>query len=165
MGPSWRATMDRNPSAPTTTRAPYISRFPFPVSRAVTPPTAPPSYTRPSTFTPSRTTAPAVSAAVRRIVSNRTRGSAKLNVSKRPVTPLPLGATTFIPVRCAGDAAATAVRRSEEHTSELQSRLHLVCRLLLEKKKKNTSSHWLRTDDNFTTGSTPSLVQSVTCTR
>src|SRR2546429_3055291 len=29
-----------------------------------------------------------------------------------------------------------AVLRSEEHTSELQSRLHLVCRLLLEKKKK-----------------------------
>src|SRR3989449_6505553 len=28
--------------------------------------------------------------------------------------------------------------RSEEHTSELQSRLHLVCRLLLEKKKKDT---------------------------
>src|SRR2546429_7362915 len=28
------------------------------------------------------------------------------------------------------------VDRSEEHTSELQSRLHLVCRLLLEKKKK-----------------------------
>src|SRR5687768_18233794 len=28
-------------------------------------------------------------------------------------------------------------RRSEEHTSELQSRLHLVCRLLLEKKNKN----------------------------
>src|SRR2546429_1397134 len=30
------------------------------------------------------------------------------------------------------------VGRSEEHTSELQSRLHLVCRLLLEKKKNNT---------------------------
>src|SRR2546429_3668292 len=29
------------------------------------------------------------------------------------------------------------VARSEEHTSELQSRLHLVCRLLLEKKKKH----------------------------
>src|SRR5215208_3550511 len=29
--------------------------------------------------------------------------------------------------------------RSEEHTSELQSRGHLVCRLLLEKKKRNTS--------------------------
>src|SRR6266498_4840880 len=31
---------------------------------------------------------------------------------------------------------ATVVVRSEEHTSELQSRPHLVCRLLLEKKKK-----------------------------
>src|SRR2546422_6408856 len=30
--------------------------------------------------------------------------------------------------------------RSEEHTSELQSRLHLVCRLLLEKKKKDMNS-------------------------
>src|SRR2546429_8425548 len=30
----------------------------------------------------------------------------------------------------------SAENRSEEHTSELQSRLHLVCRLLLEKKKK-----------------------------
>src|SRR5205809_3931694 len=39
----------------------------------------------------------------------------------------------------AGDAervAHTFGVRSEEHTSELQSRLHLVCRLLLEKKKK-----------------------------
>src|SRR2546429_1349690 len=33
--------------------------------------------------------------------------------------------------------------RSEEHTSELQSRLHLVCRLLLEKKKKSTSRYAL----------------------
>src|SRR2546422_7035143 len=32
------------------------------------------------------------------------------------------------------------VARSEEHTSELQSRLHLVCRLLLEKKKRTASS-------------------------
>src|SRR2546429_3730563 len=32
-------------------------------------------------------------------------------------------------------------QRSEEHTSELQSRLHLVCRLLLEKKKKE-SRRW-----------------------
>src|SRR2546422_5531235 len=30
------------------------------------------------------------------------------------------------------------VERSEEHTSELQSRLHLVCRLLLEKKKRSS---------------------------
>src|SRR3989449_7275142 len=34
--------------------------------------------------------------------------------------------------------------RSEEHTSELQSRLHLVCRLLLEKKKK--TDHEIMTD-------------------
>src|SRR3712207_7428853 len=34
---------------------------------------------------------------------------------------------------------AQLVRRSEEHTSELQSRQYLVCRLLLEKKKKYTS--------------------------
>src|SRR5205809_2845181 len=31
--------------------------------------------------------------------------------------------------------------RSEEHTSELQSRLHLVCRLLLEKKKQNNITY------------------------
>src|SRR3712207_8783449 len=35
-------------------------------------------------------------------------------------------------------AQALVHHRSEEHTSELQSRQYLVCRLLLEKKKKNT---------------------------
>src|SRR5438105_14742934 len=35
-----------------------------------------------------------------------------------------------------GAPAPSAARRSEEHTSELQSRVDLVCRLLLEKKKK-----------------------------
>src|SRR5438045_7329727 len=35
-----------------------------------------------------------------------------------------------------GRASRDLVRRSEEHTSELQSLRHLVCRLLLEKKKK-----------------------------
>src|SRR5690554_7574497 len=34
----------------------------------------------------------------------------------------------------------TTMTRSEEHTSELQSRPHLVCRLLLEKKKKNKTN-------------------------
>src|SRR5690348_17681241 len=34
-----------------------------------------------------------------------------------------------------------ALMRSEEHTSELQSPVHLVCRLLLEKKKKTTTHH------------------------
>src|SRR2546422_4914781 len=37
--------------------------------------------------------------------------------------------------------AKSITRRSEEHTSELQSRLHLVCRLLLEKKKKQTTNN------------------------
>src|SRR2546429_2551908 len=36
---------------------------------------------------------------------------------------------------------AYGTTRSEEHTSELQSRLHLVCRLLLEKKKKHNKKH------------------------
>src|SRR5438876_5866217 len=39
-----------------------------------------------------------------------------------------------------GVASHLARRRSEEHTSELQSPVHLVCRLLLEKKKKNTKT-------------------------
>src|SRR5690606_41106374 len=38
--------------------------------------------------------------------------------------------------RCAGPARRQLYPRSEEHTSELQSRENLVCRLLLEKKKK-----------------------------
>src|SRR3712207_8955496 len=37
------------------------------------------------------------------------------------------------------------LRRSEEHTSELQSRQYLVCRLLLEKKKKKQISHFVST--------------------
>src|SRR5687768_18007025 len=47
--------------------------------------------------------------------------------------------------RVDGDRSALRHRmtgvRSEEHTSELQSRLHLVCRLLLEKKKKARGRH------------------------
>src|SRR5690348_17882401 len=41
------------------------------------------------------------------------------------------------PVHLDGPRVDLAVRRSEEHTSELQSPVHLVCRLLLEKKKKH----------------------------
>src|SRR3989449_8459670 len=41
---------------------------------------------------------------------------------------------------CTGTTRSPAITaRSEEHTSELQSRLHLVCRLLLEKKKTEAS--------------------------
>src|SRR5690625_6019532 len=42
--------------------------------------------------------------------------------------------------RAGRPVARSAILRSEEHTSELQSRGHLVCRLLLEKKKKTGKS-------------------------
>src|SRR3712207_8091894 len=45
--------------------------------------------------------------------------------------------TFFLPVLLGG----LALLRSEEHTSELQSRQYLVCRLLLEKKKQDTSNY------------------------
>src|SRR5689334_23583888 len=48
----------------------------------------------------------------------------------------------------AGTTAAvltTVFLRSEEHTSELQSQFHLVCRLLLEKKNKKTTINYLNT--------------------
>src|SRR2546422_6309132 len=45
-------------------------------------------------------------------------------------------------------------RRSEEHTSELQSRLHIVCRLLLEKKNTNSRS---RTRTSSTSNASTSL--------
>src|SRR5216684_3113034 len=50
----------------------------------------------------------------------------------RPRPARPCWAAAWCGARC-----SPARARSEEHTSELQSRLHLVCRLLLEKKKKN----------------------------
>src|SRR5687768_17871584 len=60
----------------------------------------------------------------------------------RTVRPLMIGFSR-VPVPRAGFDTLSRKRvpsapyaRSEEHTSELQSRLHLVCRLLLEKKKK-----------------------------
>src|SRR5205809_2090791 len=42
-----------------------------------------------------------------------------------------------------------SLARSEEHTSELQSRLHLVCRLLLEKKKKTKKRSILSSHNRF----------------
>src|SRR2546429_2647693 len=52
-------------------------------------------------------------------------------------------ASRDIPAQTGKSRASSGVPRSEEHTSELQSRLHLVCRLLLEKKKNN--AHTTRT--------------------
>src|SRR3712207_7965021 len=47
--------------------------------------------------------------------------------------------------RRAGRGGPAMAGRSEEHTSELQSRQYLVCRLLLEKKKTKPKCRWLRT--------------------
>src|SRR3712207_7255212 len=54
-------------------------------------------------------------------------------------------------IRAEGDAAAEraeAAWRSEEHTSELQSRQYLVCRLLLEKKKSADCRRGARSEEN-----------------
>src|SRR2546422_10792644 len=63
-----------------------------------------------------------------------------------PIYPIDAGLTTpafpgvvfFAALEIIGAPLFIYWQRSEEHTSELQSRLHLVCRLLLEKKKKKT---------------------------
>src|SRR5260370_15102045 len=51
-----------------------------------------------------------------------------------------------VPVVGHGHHGARILRRSEEHTSELQSHLNLVCRLLLEKKKKRIISRRRRSE-------------------
>src|SRR5687768_17849157 len=51
------------------------------------------------------------------------------NAKRRP------NSTATKSAMCTAAVASRSAVRSEEHTSELQSRLHLVCRLLLEKKK------------------------------
>src|SRR3989449_7164083 len=61
--------------------------------------------------------------------------------------------------RRGGRLTARSVERSEEHTSELQSRLHLVCRLLLEKKKKKTQMILPRADTSPAHGSRNSARQ------
>ena len=58
---------------------------------------------------------------------------------RRPVCPTPMG--RLAPGICMDI-------RSEEHTSELQSRLHLVCRLLLEKKKNKTKKQNKNNNNN-----------------
>src|SRR2546422_5399893 len=59
------------------------------------------------------------------------RGEAGVTVHSLHLLGSPILRQKSAPVAQVDDAV-----RSEEHTSELQSRLHLVCRLLLEKKKK-----------------------------
>src|SRR2546429_5816615 len=67
----------------------------------------------------------------REVVARRPRGHALREVR---------GQEALLPGAGVAEAARRGDRRrSEEHTSELQSRLHLVCRLLLEKKNYTTS--------------------------
>src|SRR5690625_5612884 len=54
------------------------------------------------------------------------------------VSPSPISSSTS---RSRSVSSSKGPRRSEEHTSELQSRGHLVCRLLLEKKKTTDTTH------------------------
>src|SRR2546422_3770801 len=53
------------------------------------------------------------------------------------------GRNTAVRRHAAAERSTGDSVRSEEHTSELQSRLHLVCRLLLEKKKYNNQDKFL----------------------
>src|SRR5690606_40835555 len=70
---------------------------------------------------------PAVPACCARPGGNAVHGTATApGADTVPATPVPTGRSGALP----------ALPRSEEHTSELQSRENLVCRLLLEKKKK-----------------------------
>src|SRR3712207_7015787 len=55
--------------------------------------------------------------------------------------------TAGVPVGKTGKTNLIKVSRSEEHTSELQSRQYLVCRLLLEKKKKLTNLEQMLLND------------------
>src|SRR5687768_17993527 len=76
----------------------------------------------------------------------RYRASARLGSKERswPMTSRPACPPTSPPPRLLATPPRIAppylTHRSEEHTSELQSRLHLVCRLLLEKKKKKKTT-------------------------
>src|SRR5207253_8568592 len=72
------------------------------------------------------------------------------------------------PDRGAGIKLGSSTRstRSEEHTSELQSRGHLVCRLLLEKKKKKKKKNYShRTKSTIKIEITSTSVLHSTCTR
>src|SRR3712207_7878987 len=65
--------------------------------------------------------------------------SVLFDLSARHSIPLPKDFRERASALQVGDALQGDISRSEEHTSELQSRQYLVCRLLLEKKNKPTS--------------------------
>src|SRR5688572_32481230 len=61
--------------------------------------------------------------------------------ARRPVPTTLLSGQELIALDDVAALFQVSVMRSEEHTSELQSQSNLVCRLLLEKKKKNITKH------------------------
>src|SRR5438876_4621141 len=69
----------------------------------------------------------------------------------------PSRSPTTTPNGRSSDSMTSASARSEEHTSELQSPVHLVCRLLLEKKKKRTNPARLLGDPTSTVTHTACL--------
>src|SRR2546429_9611617 len=98
---------------------PGISPLPLPAPLPISCPTAPP------TSGPGATARPPMPPQIPMIVPRRAGGKALL--SRVRLSGVTTAAARPWTVRA-------AISRSEEHTSELQSRLHLVCRLLLEKK-------------------------------
>src|SRR3989449_10384139 len=108
-----RATRDTRPLASQSKRhpPPHATRLETITAESAMPAPTPAKWTAES---PDRPAAPRRS---------RTRAEAKTSTNALATPP-------------AKRNARKATSRSEEHTSELQSRLHLVCRLLLEKKKK-----------------------------
>src|SRR5690606_40904137 len=79
-------------------------------------------------------------ASVSTVVTSATRisGTAKRTVrDSASMSPVVRAIRSPVPARSTVDSGNLSTRRSEEHTSELQSRENLVCRLLLEKKKEN----------------------------
>src|SRR2546422_6324675 len=87
----------------------------------------------------------ATSSRVWLIVTRRSVGAGGIEVPKMVYAIQESLVCVFAVMIAAALAFIFCAARSEEHTSELQSRLHLVCRLLLEKKKKQvlrkTNSH------------------------
>src|SRR2546422_7656176 len=65
------------------------------------------------------------------------RSICRFPTRRRRKAPRPTGPTGLSRSYSRRLTRTRCITRSEEHTSELQSRLHLVCRLLLEKKKTN----------------------------
>src|SRR2546422_5897189 len=83
---------------------------------------------------------PIYSRAVARKQGKSTPGRRRKSVSREPQLAHQAAQPRYRGRAHLGAVAQADIQRSEEHTSELQSRLHLVCRLLLEKKKKKTNS-------------------------